>query len=45
MNEQEVHGVILLELTEARKLKVEIFPGKTASEVSGFTENTKLYER
>ena len=40
-----VIGVILLELQEDRVLKVEIFPDKTGSEVSGFTENSRLYER
>ena len=40
-----VHGVILLELIEDGKLKVEAFPGKSGSEVIGFTSSTKIYER
>ena len=32
-------------LIEDRRLKVETFPGKTAAQVSGFTENSKVYER
>ena len=42
---RNTHGVILLELIEDRKLKAEVFPGKSGSEVSGFTDNTKIYER
>ena len=44
-NSEYVHGVILLQLIEYRKLKVEIFPKKTANDISGFTDNFKLYER
>jgi len=40
-----VQGVILLELIEDRKLKVEIFPGKEGSEVNGFSNGVKVYER
>lgn len=42
---QEVRGTVLLELIEDRKMKLEIFQGKIASEVSGFTQNAKFYER
>ncbi|MBI2919528.1 MAG: hypothetical protein HYY18_00420 [Planctomycetes bacterium] len=38
-------GVALFQLVEDRKLKVETFPGKKASEVSCFTANAKIYER
>ncbi len=38
-------GVILVQMIEDRKIKVEVFPGKTASEVNGFTNNAKIYER
>lgn len=41
----DVQGTVLLQLTEPRKLKVEAFPNKSASEVAGFTTNTKNYER
>jgi hypothetical protein len=38
-------GSVRLELIEKRKLKVDIFPGKKASEVTGFTSDAKIYER
>ena len=41
----EVLGVVLVQLTENRKLKFEILKGKTASQVNGFTNNFKIYER
>jgi len=44
-NGEYVSGVALFQLLEDRKLKVEIFPDKTADEVAGFTENSKIYER
>lgn len=40
-----VFGVARLQLLEARKLKVELFPEKTASQVSDFTSNAKIYVR
>lgn len=42
---EQVQGTILFQLTGPRKLKVEIFPGKKASEVSGFNEKAVIYER
>ena len=44
-NSDYVQGVILLQLIEDRKLKVEIFPGQTADEVSAFTDDAMMYER
>jgi len=44
-NQQEVLGTILVQLTEDRRLKLEIFPGKTGSQRSGFTANAKVYVR
>jgi hypothetical protein len=44
-NGEYVQGVILLQLIEYRKLKVEIFPRKTADDISGFTDNFKFYVR
>ena len=41
----QVMGIALVQLIENRKIKFEYFPGKTASQVSGFTENVKIYER
>lgn len=40
-----VKGVILLQLVELGKLKVELFPGKTADQVSGFTSAALIYGR
>lgn len=42
-NNEEVNGVVLLQLISDRKLKVEIFPDKT--DVDGFTEKAMIYER
>jgi hypothetical protein len=39
------HGTVLFQLVEKRKLKLEIFPGKNTSQVSGFTNAAKIYER
>jgi len=44
-NNDYVQGVILLQLVEDRKLRVEVFVGKDASEVGGFTENVSIYVR
>ena len=40
-----VLGVILLQVNPGEKLKVEVFPGKTATEVSDFTSAALSYER
>lgn len=40
-----VLGVILVEMVETRKIKFEVFPGKTAAQVSGFTDKAAIYER
>lgn len=40
-----VKGVLLVQLVSSRQLKVEMFPGKTADEVSGFTKAALMYER
>ena len=40
-----VQGVILLQVKSGEKLKVEVFPGKTVSEVSDFTSAALNYER
>ncbi|MBI2151160.1 hypothetical protein HYU21_00335 [Candidatus Woesearchaeota archaeon] len=42
---QESKGVILVQMVEDRLIKVEIFPGKTANEISGFTGEEKTFER
>ncbi|MEK6861342.1 MAG: hypothetical protein AABY07_05205 [Nanoarchaeota archaeon] len=41
----DVQGTVLVQMIEDRKIKFEAFPGKTASQVSGFTNNAKIYER
>jgi hypothetical protein len=40
-----VEGTILFQVMDGEKLKVEKFPGKTASQVSGFTSAARTYER
>jgi hypothetical protein len=40
-----VQGVLLVQMTADRQLKVEQFPGKSAAQVTGFTANAQLYER
>lgn len=40
-----VRGVALFEVLDGEKLKVEVFPDKTASQVSGFTNDFITYER
>ncbi len=44
-SEDQVDGTVLVEMLEERKVKFESFPGKKASEVSGFTDKAKIYER
>lgn len=41
----EIAGVVLVEMLESRRIRFEVFPGKTASEVTGFTSEAKIYER
>jgi len=38
-------GTVLLQLTDTRSLKVEVFPGKTAGEVRGFDSGALTYVR
>lgn len=45
VNTNDVRGIALFELIEARRLKAEFFPGKSAAQVNGFTGNAKVYER
>lgn len=40
-----VEGTVLVEMLENRKIKFESFPGKTASQVNGFTSGAKIYVR
>lgn len=40
-----VMGTVLLKLVGKRKLKVEIFPGQRAADISGFDAGAQTYER
>lgn len=40
-----VLGTLLVEVTALRRIKVEVFPGRSASQVAGFTANVRMYER
>ena len=44
-NQDQVLGVALLQMTGTRTLQCEVFPGKSAAEVTGFTAAMKTYER
>ncbi len=44
-NSDFVQGVVLFQLIEDRRLKVEIFPDLTAAGVGTFTENAMIYVR
>lgn len=41
----DVRGVVLFQLIGDRQLRVESFPGKSASEVPSFTDAALMYER
>ncbi len=45
MPSDEIQGVFLFKVLEGNKLKVEVFPGKIADEVSDFTDGALIYER
>jgi hypothetical protein len=42
---QGVQGVLLAQLADHRQLKLEVFPRKTAAEVTGFSGSAAIYER
>jgi hypothetical protein len=42
---ESAQGTVLMQMTGKRTLKMEIFPGKSASQVSGFDTGAKIYER
>ena len=44
-NSDKVAGIMLVQMLDSNKIKVEMFPSKTATQVSGFTGNAKIYER
>jgi len=41
----EILGVFLVQMLDGRTIKGEVFAKKTASQVTGFTNNAKIYER
>lgn len=40
-----VLGVVLVEVLEGERLRVQVFPGQAADAVSGFTDEAQIYER
>ncbi len=42
---ERFYGVLLAQLLEDRKLRMEIFHGKTSEEVKGFSNAARVYER
>lgn len=40
-----VQGVALVQILDSRKIKFELFPGKSANQVTGFTNSALIYER
>lgn len=45
IDQRPTDGVFLLQMLGPEKLKVESFEGKTAAQVSGFTEAARIYNR
>ncbi len=43
--QSHIQGVALVQMLDARKIKFEAIPGKTAEQVSSFTQKAILYER
>lgn len=43
--QNRIQGCVLVQLLEDRKLKLECFPGKSASQVTGFTAGARIYTR
>lgn len=41
----DLAGVMVVEMIGDRKLKMQVFPGKTAAQVQGFTSAARIYER
>lgn len=44
-DESKILGTMLVQMLEERKIKMEIFPGKTKNQVNGFTDNAKNFVR
>jgi hypothetical protein len=45
MQTEELKGTALVEVLDGEKLKVELFPGKSANQVTGFTSAAMMYDR
>ena len=45
VNQNDIQGTMIVQMISDRKTKVEMFVGKTASQVSGFDSNAIVYER
>jgi len=45
VNAEFVEGTALVQMIEDGRLKAEVFPGKKAAQVSGFTEKARVFER
>ena len=45
VNTDQVLGVFLVQMLDDRTIKGEVFPKKTASQVTGFTNEAKIYRR
>lgn len=41
----QMFGTVLVELLEGRRLRFEVFVGRSAKEVRGFSEAAAIYER
>ncbi len=44
-DEQKVLGVLLAQVVDVNKIKVEIFPSNTKNQVQNFTSNARIYHR
>lgn len=40
-----IQGVLLVQMVEGRRIKIEKFPGRTAAQVTGFDSGAEFYER
>lgn len=45
VGESTVQGTVLVQLVAPRQMKLEVFPGKPATEVSDFTSRAQIFER
>jgi uncharacterized protein (TIGR03437 family) len=45
LQDDQVQGVLLVQMLDARRMRAEAFPGKRAADVSAFTSAAAVYER